>query len=272
MLYESTFITVYSVMICFILGGCMGSFLNCMAWRIVHGEGLGGRSHCDSCGHVLGALDLIPILSYIINKGKCRYCGVKLSRRHLVAEAISAIVFVSILLKFNISFQALKFMLFACILLAASFADLEGYIIPDRFIISGIVVYAGCLIYDSSAWLDGLAGGVIVAGGTLIVVLIFEKVKGVEAMGGGDIKLLFVSGLFLGLAENVICLILACLIGIAFGLVAAGPSENPEGSAPEGQPEEMAPGAFPWGPSIAIAAWISMLCGSELANWYLSLL
>jgi leader peptidase (prepilin peptidase) / N-methyltransferase len=308
MLYESTFITVYSVVICFILGGCMGSFLNCMSWRIVHGEGLGGRSHCDSCGHVLGALDLIPILSYIINKGKCRYCGVKLSRRHLVAEAISAIVFVSILLKFNISFQALKFMLFACILLAASFADLEGYIIPDRFIISGIVVYAGCLIYDSSAWLDGLAGGVIVAGGTLIVVLIFEKVKGVEAMGGGDIKLLFVTGLFLGLAANVLCLILACLIGIIFGLAESARSEEPqsqesdercgrsggaehalpelaeqlespaqctgcpEGSSPEGDSEEMAPGAFPWGPSIAIAAWISMLCGSELANWYLSLL
>ena len=290
MLYESTFITVYSVIVCFILGGCMGSFLNCMAWRIVHGEGLGGRSHCDSCGHVLGALDLIPILSYIINKGKCRYCGVKLSRRHLVAEAISAIVFVSILLKFNISFQALKFMLFACILLAASFADLEGYIIPDRFIISGIVVYAGCLIYDSSAWLDGLAGGFIVAGGTLIVVLIFEKVKGVEAMGGGDIKLLFVTGLFLGLAANVLCLILACLIGIVFGLASAGGAEQalpefaeqlespaqdtgcPEDAPPEGQPEEMAPGAFPWGPSIAIAAWISMLCGSELANWYLSLL
>ncbi len=298
----------------------MGSFLNCMSWRIVHGEGLGGRSHCDSCGHVLGALDLIPILSYIINKGKCRYCGVKLSRRHLVAEAISAIVFVSILLKFNISFQALKFMLFACILLAASFADLEGYIIPDRFIISGIVVYAGCLIYDSSAWLDGLAGGVIVAGGTLIVVLIFEKVKGVEAMGGGDIKLLFVTGLFLGLAANVLCLILACVIGIIFGLAAGAGSEEPAGSecderrtgqgseepqsqesdercgrpggaehalpelaeqpespaqnqgCPEDSAEEMAPGAFPWGPSIAIAAWISMLCGSELANWYLSLL
>ena len=93
-----------------------------------------------------------------------------------------------------------------------------------------------------------------------------------EAMGGGDIKLLFMSGLFLGLAENVICLILACLIGIAFGLVAAGPSKNPEDAPPEGQPEEMAPGAFPWGPSIAIAAWISMLCGNELANWYLSLL
>ena len=269
----------------------MGSFLNCMAWRIVHGEGLGGRSHCDSCGHVLGALDLIPILSYIINKGKCRYCGVKLSKRHLVAEAISAIVFVSILLKFNISFQALKFMLFACILLAASFADLEGYIIPDRFIISGIVVYAGCLIYDSSAWLDGLAGGFIVAGGTLIVVLIFEKVKGVEAMGGGDIKLLFVTGLFLGLAANVICLILACVIGIVFGLLSAGgeetqgskcdepPSEELTGSESDERcalpseldPEEMAPGAFPWGPSIAIAAWISLLCGSELANWYLSL-
>ncbi len=321
MLYESTFITVYSVVVCFILGGCMGSFLNCMAWRIVHGEGLGGRSHCDSCGHVLGALDLIPILSYIINKGKCRYCGVSLSKRHLIAEAISAIVFVSILLKFNISFQALKFMLFACILLAASFADLEGYIIPDRFIISGIVVYLGCLIADSSAWLDGLAGGVIVAGGTLIIVLIFEKVRGIEAMGGGDIKLLFVTGLFLGLAANVICLILACLIGIIFGLAAQGaggeetqdagrdepPSEEltcsecdercadpggaehaqqelagqpespaqsqgcPEGGSPEGQPEEMEPGAFPWGPSIAIAAWISLLCGSELANWYLSL-
>lgn len=261
MLYLTPFITAYCVALTAITGACMGSFLNCMAYRIVHEESImKGRSHCDACGHVLGAGDLIPIVSYIAHKGKCRYCGAKLSKLHLAAEVISALVFVSILLKFNISLQALKFMVFASILLAASFADLEGYIIPDRFIVAGIVVYIGFLFFEQNpltAAADGLIGGFAVAGFVLIVVLIFEKIKKIEAMGGGDIKLLFVTGLFLGLKANVLCLIFACFIGIAFGLVSQRVRETKE---------------FPWGPSIAAAAWLAMLWGNELADWYLGLI
>ena len=101
MLWVSPVLTVYICVLTGILGACMGSFLNCMAWRIVHGESvLHGRSHCDVCGHVLGAGDLIPVLSYIMHKGRCKYCGAKLSAGHVFAEVLTALTFLLLVLKY----------------------------------------------------------------------------------------------------------------------------------------------------------------------------
>ena len=139
MLYLSVGIAVYCGVLAFVLGACMGSFLNCMSWRIVHQESvLRGRSHCDACGHVLSAPDLFPIFSYLVNRGRCRWCGARLSARHLWAEVLTGVSYVLLLFKYDISLQALEALLLASILLASAFADLEGYIIPDRFIVAGI--------------------------------------------------------------------------------------------------------------------------------------
>ena len=152
MLYADPFLTVYCCLLAALLGACMGSFLNCAAWRIVHGESvLRGRSHCDACGHVLTVRDLIPVVSYLAAHGRCRYCGAKLSRRHVMAEVISAAVFVTLLLHYDISLQALEGWCVAGILLVCSFADLEGYIIPDRFIAVGVVLFITTLFFDPPA-------------------------------------------------------------------------------------------------------------------------
>lgn len=141
MLYAAPAITIYSCFIAALLGACMGSFLNCAAWRVVHGESvLRGRSHCDVCGHVLAPRDLVPVFSYVFSHGRCRYCGAKLTPRHAVGEAVAALVFVSLLLRYDISLRTLEAWAVACLLLACAFADLEGYIIPDRFIAVGVVL------------------------------------------------------------------------------------------------------------------------------------
>ena len=206
MLYTSPFLTVYCCVLAALLGLCMGSFLNCFAYRIVHGESVTkGRSHCDVCGHVLAPRDLVPVVSYLVTKGKCRYCGAKLSVRHLVAEITTGAVYVLILLKYDISLQALQWALYASLLLLCAFADLEGYIIPDGALIVGLLVRAAYLLFTRapvSAWGDALLGGFAVGGGLLLVVLAYEKIKKVEAMGGGDLKLLFVTGLYLGPVGN----------------------------------------------------------------------
>ncbi len=276
MLYEAPFITVYCVVLTAVAGACMGSFLNCMAWRIVHGEPVSkGRSHCDLCGHVLGPADLVPVFSYLVHHGRCRYCGEKLSSRHVWAEVISAVVFVTILLQFNISLQALKFMVFASVMLASSFADLEGYIIPDRFLLTGLFARIVFLFFEEdplAEGLDSLIGGLAVAAAVLAVVLIFEKIRGIEAMGGGDIKLLFVTGLYLGWKGNILCLFAACVIGIIFGLISNRKTGyKRELETAETADEEITAGAFPWGPSIAIAAWLVLLFGNQLIDWYVSL-
>ena len=114
MLYLSPAITVYFCVLAALLGACVGSFLNCMAWSIVHGEPITkGRSHCDACGHVLSAADLVPVVGFLAHRGKCRYCGEKLSKRHLWGEILSALTFVALLLKYDISLQTLEYLLFA---------------------------------------------------------------------------------------------------------------------------------------------------------------
>lgn len=260
MLYTTPYITCYFIFLALVLGACMGSFLNCMAWRIVHNEPISkGRSHCDVCGHTLGIGDLIPVISYITHRGRCRYCGAKLSAVHVIAEAVSAVLFAAVLLKFDISLQALEYMIFMCLLMACSFADLEGRIIPDRFIISGLLVRAAFFVIlndPAKVALDDLIGGAGIAGLLLVVVLVFEKIKGIEAMGGGDIKLIFMTGIFLGWKANLLCLFIACIIGIISGLVL----KSGDGDK-----------TFPWGPSIALAAVICMLFGNKAVELYLGL-
>ena len=179
MLHLTPWITVYCAVVAALLGACMGSFLNCLAWRTVHGESvLRGRSHCDVCGHVLGVRDLVPVVSFLLSGGKCRYCGAKLSRRHLAAELVSAAVFVTLLFQYDISLQTLEAWILACVLLAASFADLEGYIIPDRFIMVGIVLFFASILWHPGPLhrlLSGAIGGFAVAGALLLLVLWLEK-------------------------------------------------------------------------------------------------
>ena len=256
MLRLSAFITVYCCTVAALLGACTGSFLGCLAWRTVHGESvLRGRSHCDVCGHVLGVRDLVPVFSYLFSGGKCRYCGAKLSARHVWGELISGAVFVTLLLRYDISLQTLEGWLLACVLLACAFADLEGYIIPDRFIAAGIVLFAVTLLIEPEPFrrlADGLLGGVGVGGGLLLLSLYMDKRMKRETLGGGDIKLLFLTGLFFGWKGNLLCLTLACVAGIVWGLAGKRRGE-----------------AIPWGPSIAVGAWITALAGQMFIDWYL---
>ena len=260
MLYSTPYITAYCLTLAVVLGLCMGSFLNCLAWRLVHGESvLKGRSHCDACGHTLAPRDLVPLVSFLATQGKCRYCGKKLSPTHLVAELSTAAVYVAVLLKYDISLQTLEYALFSSILLTCAFADLEGYMIPDRCILLGIALRPVFLLLQKapvSLWLDSLLGGFLVAGGLLALVLLYEKIRKVEAMGGGDIKLLFLTGIYLGWKGNLLCLFAACILGILFGILATRRSTTP---------------LFPWGPAITTAAILTLLFGEPVLDAYLGL-
>ena len=261
MLQLSAGLKAYFIFLTALLGTAMGSFLNCLGWRIVHGEKMNGRSHCDVCGHVLSVRDLVPVFSYVFAKGRCRYCGAKLSPRHVWGELISALTFVSVLLKFDVSFQALEGLLWACLLLACAFTDLEGYIIPDGFILAMIALRLLFIALGEDflpeLW-TALLGGLSVSGALLLLVNMYERISGKEAMGGGDIKLLFATGLFLGWQRNFLCLILSCFVGIVFALFA----QRRNGGEDK---------AFPFGPSIALAAWLCYLWGEGWIAAYMGL-
>ncbi len=274
----TTELTVYTAILVFIFGTVFGSFLNCMAWRIAHGESvLKGRSHCAVCNHVLSAPDLIPVFSWIFLRGRCRYCGEKISARYMAAELVCGAGFVLSFLRLGLSFITLQTIVLFCILFALSMVDFEIYEIPNRFILAGIIWWAimapfadrrlnllGLTVEILPAgshlsfgqlginYLAGLLGGFVIGGGMLLVSLLFDHILGKESMGGGDIKLFFMTGLYLGVLRSLFSLILSCFIGLITAVV-------------------MRQKKVPFGPSISLAVWISLLVGETFVNWYLSL-
>ena len=108
-----------------VLGACLGSFVNCLAWRLANGESvLAGRSHCTSCGHVLGALDLVPVASWLALRGRCRHCGQRVSPRYVIVEALMAALFAAIVVRYGLSVQTAAYLVLACILMAVALVDL----------------------------------------------------------------------------------------------------------------------------------------------------
>lgn len=255
------FFKAYAIFLSVIIGLVTGSFLNCTAIRLVTGEKISrGRSHCMSCGHVLAGRDLVPLFSWLFLKGRCRYCGERISARYPISELITAAVFTALLLKLNISLRLIEFATLAAILLCATFADLSAGIIPNPLIIIGLAVRLIFVLLSGdivAAGLKSLAGALSISLPLLIIVLIAEKLMKKEAMGGGDIKLFFMAGSFFNWKENLLAAIFACIIGIAFGVAAMKKQE-------ESKP-------FPFGPSISAAYILCMLFGSGIVSAYLAL-
>ena len=262
-IFEDMLILIYCCVIAGILGAVFGSFLNCAAWRVAHGESVTkGRSHCTSCGHVLSAPDLIPVFSWIFLGGKCRHCGAKVSVRYLLAELFMAAVFVLTLLQGGMTVLTLRNLILACLLFLLSMVDLEIFEIPDSCIVIALLLWAVTAPFLMASWAEvgwHVLAAVIYGGGMLAFSLLFDRIMGRETMGGGDIKLYAVAGLYLGLLPGLFTLILSCFLGLAFAAVCRSRIKEADGQ-------------IPFGPAIALASWLMLLYGDLLAGWYLGLM
>ena len=258
-IWESRGLLIYCACVALMLGAVFGSFLNCAAWRIAHGQSfLKGRSVCPDCGHVLGAADLVPVFSWLFLKGRCRYCGKPVPVRYPLTELAFALLTLLCLLRFDLSWLCLRNWIFLCCLFCLSLVDLEAYIIPD-----------GCLLTALAAWLAALPllrpgwpavgravlAGLLFGGGLLGLSLLMDRVLKKESLGGGDIKLFALVGLYLGLVGTLFTLLLACVAGLLLGLLLRR----------VGKP-------IPFGPAISLAAAFVLLCGDGMITWYLGLL
>ena len=249
-----TAISIYFFVLSLAFGAVFGSFCNAWAWRIVHHEKITrGRSHCPTCGHTLGIGDLVPIVSWLVRKGRCKYCGSRISVRYLLSELILGLYFVSVIAVYGLSFDTLRFWALGCFLLVMSLEDIDTMEIEDGLQLGA----AACVLLKigQPGFLRSILFGIAVAAGLLIMVLIFEKVLKREAMGGADIKLVAVLGLHFGLFQTLYLLIVACVVGLLAAVILK------KGFGRE----------FPFGPSLAIAAWITILTGPTVVNAYRSL-
>jgi len=282
-MFDSPLITAYILVIAGLLGLVMGSFINCWAWRSLRGESvLHGRSHCATCNHELSARDLIPLVSWLVSHGRCRYCGQKISARYPLSELACAAAYVGIVACYGLSFETLELLAFATILLFLSLTDLDAYLIPNGCIVAAIVVRA---LYLVGAWaLEGtniidmlvfsLIGGAVLGGALLLITLLGDRVFKRPSMGGGDIKLFFVAGLYFGWQQGIFLVIVACIIGIvaAVAFSRALPEEETTDNGGESAGTSTLKRTIPFGPSIAAACVITMLAGPSFIAWYLSLL
>lgn len=194
----------------FMIGTYFGSFISCMSHRYITHTSILGRSHCDYCGHTLHLLDLIPVLSYIVLKGQCRYCHHKLNKNLLIHEVTAGFLFVLFYLHDGLNTLYLSHICILTCFYIISIIDFHLYEIPDSYLlISLLTSFKMIYLKESLLFLLFL----------ILFVYLFYKITGEEGLGGGDIKMLGVCTLSLGFYQTLIILSIACFLGIIFSFI-----------------------------------------------------
>jgi leader peptidase (prepilin peptidase)/N-methyltransferase len=251
-------------------GLCVGSFLNVCIYRLPHGRSIVREgSRCYACGLRLPWWRNIPVLSWLLQRGRCG-CGlVPLTARYPLVEILTAAWFAAIWHVHSAApLIALIYLAFGCALIVATFIDLDHFIIPDEISLGGCV--AGLVLsalvpqlHGHSSWLRGLgdaALGLAVGGGSLFAIALLGSILlRKEAMGMGDVKLLAALGAFLGWQSTFFIIGLSSMMGASLGLSLILVRRHRWGAP------------IPFGPSIVAAAMVWMLGGSRWMDAYLSL-
>lgn len=255
---EEAILTIYLCFWLAVFGAVLGSFLDCAASRWASGERMfAGRSRCSACGHTLGAADLVPVFSFLLRRGKCKYCGERIPSDCLWAELGGAAALACVGRRFGWSLALGQWLIFAALLLALSLADAHRRVLPGRLL--------AALAVNRFVWFFPLKEGFgavfdiflacLVPAGLLALVLLAEKLAGRELMGGGDLKLLFALALYLTWAQLLLALLAGCLAGLAWAALAG----RRRGTA------------VAFGPFLAAGALAAVCWGQPLIQWYFGL-
>lgn len=211
-LFMNIFVTV--------LGAALGSFLNVLIYRLPEETSIiFPASRCPHCRKAIRFYDNIPVISYILLKGRCRECHEKISFRYPLVELITAVISLLLFWKFGLTFKYLFSFIFVCALMVITFIDLDHQIIPDVITLPGIPIFFLAAVFAMNLrFLDAFLGFLIGGGCLYGIAIIYEWVTKREGMGGGDIKLLAMIGAFLGWQSLLFVLLVASLLGAVVGI------------------------------------------------------
>lgn len=243
----------YSFLI-FTLGAIFGSFLNVVIYRLPRHESIvHGSSHCTNCQTPIKAYDLIPIISYLILGGKCRKCHHPISLRYPLIELLTAVCFYLMYQTFGLNFNLAIGLILTTILIIITMIDIDTMDIYDRF---HIMIFGLAIIYlfiTPVPMIEHVIGFFIIS----IPLYVIAYLTG--GIGGGDIKLMAVSGLLLGYKATLVAFFIAVVLGgiVAMGLLVTKQKER--GS-------QMA-----FGPFLCLGIYFAYLYGNQVFNWYLTL-
>lgn len=245
----------------FIIGSFIGSFLNVCIYRLPRGESLIlPPSHCVHCNHKIYWFDNIPFLSYLVLRGKCRFCARPISFRYFVVEFLTALLLLTFYVFFGLSAKFFISSILGAALIVSTFIDFEHHLIPDIITIPGIFIgLLASLLFPSilgesrplGAVMNSLTG-VLIGGGSIYAVgvlgkLAFKK----EAMGDGDVKLMAMIGAFVGWKLVLFIFFLAPFFGAPVGIIIKLKEKK---------------SIIPYGPYLSIATIIAILWGEKILN------
>jgi leader peptidase (prepilin peptidase)/N-methyltransferase len=265
----------------FVLGAVIGSFLNVVIlripplleydWRCQCRELLEqdksdeerppgiviARSKCPKCGHGIRAHENIPVLSYLLLRGKCSACKARISFRYPLVELITAIAFVITIWHFGPNFQGLTALFLTALLVAMAGIDIDHQLLPDNMTIplmgTGILISFWSIHTDLASSVTGAIAGYLILWS---VYHVFRLLTGKEGMGYGDFKLLAALGAWMGWQMLPLIVLLSSVVGAVVGLILMG----------TGQLKKDKP--MPFGPFIAAAGWIALIWGKQIINFY----
>lgn len=247
--------TILLCILVFLYGIIIGSFLNVCIFRIPKKESIVVvGSHCMTCNHKLKWYDLFPLFSYIFLRGKCRYCGTKLSPQYPIIEFFNGILYVVIFLVNGINIESGLFCLLASSLLTLSMIDYRTLEIPIQ--INAVILAIGVVhaVLDYKNVLDYVIG-FFSASLFLLLCLILTRGRGI---GGGDIKLMAAAGLCVGWQNIILALIIGCVVGSIIQCTIIALTKNKT--------------KFAMGPYLSVGIFVAMLWGNLFWNWYIGLI
>lgn len=244
------------ILLFFIIGLIIGSFLNVCIYRIPEKQSLiQPPSHCPNCQTILRPLNLIPVISFLLQRRKCAYCDFKISWQYPLVELLTGILFALNFYYFGFSVKTFVFIILISIFIVITFIDLKLKIIPNRIIAFGLVV--GLFINIISPEADFLGGliGFFSSGCPFLAIAILSK----GGMGGGDIKMAAMVGLWLGWQQAMLGFLLAFFLGAVVGvaLILLRIKSRKD--------------AVPFGPFIAMGTLLSIFWGERIIHWYMNL-
>lgn len=252
-----------STLLAALFGAIVGSFLNVVIFRLPeeHASIVFPASHCPKCQTPLSWYENIPLLSYLVQCGKCRHCHSRISMQYPVVEALMALLAAALFQRFGISIETAGFFIFCAALLVIIFIDLHHQIIPDVISLPGIIVgLIFALVNPRILWLDALIGA-LVGGGLLYgIALAYYLVRKQDGMGGGDIKLLAMLGAFLGWQSLPFIIFASSLSGSLVGITML--AANKKGISTR----------IPFGPFLCLSALVYLFFDREIQAFLLSYL
>lgn len=239
-----------------VLGLVLGSFLNVVVYRLPRQETVvRSRSRCPHCDKTLGVLDLLPVLSYVFLKGRCRYCRGGIAIQYPLVELGTALILFYSFHTWSWSWPFLAYSVLFLLLIPAMVIDWQHMILPDQITLGGLVLALMLAIFgDHITFIQALLG--LVAGGGLLLLLAFIFPQG---MGGGDIKMMAMVGAFTGWPYVLGAIFLGALLGLLYFALAYS----------RGKVGRETP--LPFGTFLALGTFLSLSQGPALLNWYISL-